>query len=258
MFPADSPTMDIRQVLSAVPPHIDRVVFPNHEAVPAGGKDSDPTTLFRKNHRTVDAAAYTRYASLARGSNPNYFLAYANGKSAARINAASDLRAHGAHRFMSSSGRETTAAETVDSTSFSRRVARAAQSAAVRVRRRRFVFDATFRSPSRASGERATREFRCLLRRRRRRTKRESKNGIIKGWVVRTHSRRRSHVETLKLNNSRYLRSSTSSFARFGVRRVAERDFLAPPFTFRRKERASDVHALDVARREPIRAVPLE
>ena len=83
-------------------------------------------------------------------------------------------------------------------------------------------------------------------------------NGIIKGWVVRTHSRRRSHVETLKLNNSRYLRSSTSSFARFGVRRVAERDFLAPPFTFRRKERASDVHALDVARREPIRAVPLE
>ena len=113
LFPADSPTMDIRQVLSAVPPHIDRVVFPNHEAVPEGGKDSDPTTLFRKNHRTVDAAAYARYASLARGSNPNYFLAYANGKSAARINAASDLRAHGAHRFMSSSGRETTAAETV-------------------------------------------------------------------------------------------------------------------------------------------------
>lgn len=80
LFPADSPTMDIRQVLSAVPPHIDRVVFPNHEAVPEGGKDSDPTTLFRKNHRTVDAAAYARYASLARGSNPNYFLAYANGK----------------------------------------------------------------------------------------------------------------------------------------------------------------------------------
>jgi hypothetical protein len=105
--------MDIRQVLSAVPPHIERVVFPNHEAVPEGGKDSDPTTLFRKNHRTVDAAAYAQYASLARGSNPNYFLAYANGKSAARINAASDLRAHGAHRFMSSSGRETTAAETV-------------------------------------------------------------------------------------------------------------------------------------------------
>ena len=136
--------------------------------------------------------------------------------------------------------------------------ARAAQSDAVRVHRCRFVFDAPFRSPSRASGERATREFRCILRRRRRRTKRESKNGITKGWGVRTHSRRRSHVETLKLNNSRYLRSSTSSFARFGVRRVAERDFLAPPFTFRRKERASDVHALDVARREPIRAVPLE
>ena len=263
LFPADSPTMDIRQVLSAVPPHIDRVVFPNHEAVPEGGKDSDPTTLFRKNHRTVDAAAYARYASLARGSNPNYFLAYANGKSAARINAASDLRAHGAHRFMSSihvleRSRNDRRRDGRITLSFSRRRTRAAQSDAVRVHRRRFVFDAPFRSPSRASGERATREFRCILRRRRRRTKRKSKNGIIKGWVVRTHSRRRSHVETLKLNNSRYLRSSTSSFARFGVRRVAERDFLAPPFTFRRKERASDVHALDVARREPIRAVPLE
>ena len=50
----------------------------------------------------------------------------------------------------------------------------------------------------------------------------------IKGWVVRTHSRRRSHVETLKLNNSRYLRSSTSSFARFGVRRVASAIFSRP------------------------------
>ena len=58
LFPADSPTMDIRQVLSAVPPHIDRVVFPNHEAVPEGGKDSDPTTLFRKNHRTVGGGVH--------------------------------------------------------------------------------------------------------------------------------------------------------------------------------------------------------
>jgi len=115
LYPADSASMDIRQVLGAVPRRFDRVVFPNHEAVPEGEEENQPTTLFRKNHRTVDAATYARYASLARGSKPNYFAAYSNGKSAARIDASStsDLRAHGAHRFMSSSGRETTAAETV-------------------------------------------------------------------------------------------------------------------------------------------------
>jgi hypothetical protein len=115
LYPADSASMDIRQVLGAVPRRFDRVVFPNHEAVPEGEAENQPTTLFRKNHRTVDAATYARYASLARGSKPNYFAAYSNGKSAARIDASStsDLRAHGAHRFMSSSGRETTAAETV-------------------------------------------------------------------------------------------------------------------------------------------------
>ena len=113
LFPADSASMDIRQVLRAVPRRFDRVVFPNHEAVPEG-EENQPTTLFRKNHRTVDAATYARYAKLARGSKPNYFAAYANGKSAARIDAStSDLRAHGAHRFMSSSGREMTAVETV-------------------------------------------------------------------------------------------------------------------------------------------------
>jgi len=113
LYPADSASMDIRRVLRAVPRRFDRVVFPNHEAVPEG-EDNQPTTLFRRNHRTVDAATYARYASLARGSKPNYFAAYSNGKSAARIDTStSDLRAHGAHRFMSSSGRETTAAETV-------------------------------------------------------------------------------------------------------------------------------------------------
>lgn len=54
-------------------------------------------TLFKRNFHHVAAGAYYKaYKSISRG-NPNYFITYGNGKSAARIRAG--LRPNGAHRW---------------------------------------------------------------------------------------------------------------------------------------------------------------
>lgn len=54
-------------------------------------------TLFKRNYAHVVSEAYFKsYHTVARG-NPNYFITYGNGKSAARVRAG--LRPNGAHRW---------------------------------------------------------------------------------------------------------------------------------------------------------------
>lgn len=96
----------VESLFASLPSNVGRVVMPNHEAVPESAFEKEAcspfrtVTLFRKNHRRVHPTVYRRFAHLARrGVNPNYFLAYANGKSAARVT--KSLRANGAHRFKS-------------------------------------------------------------------------------------------------------------------------------------------------------------
>lgn len=107
---AKSPTsFNIREILFATPSDCDLVVFPNHEAVPESPTRSSTSTpfetmtLFKRNHKHVDARAYSRFVQMARRSNPNYFLAYANGKSAVRLSSP-NVRPNGAHRFKTGLG----------------------------------------------------------------------------------------------------------------------------------------------------------
>lgn len=95
---------NVESLFASLPSSVGRVVMPNHEAIPESAFEKEAcspfrtVTLFRKNHRRVHPTMYHRFAHLARrGVNPNYFLAYANGKSAARVT--KSLRANGAHRF---------------------------------------------------------------------------------------------------------------------------------------------------------------
>lgn len=54
-------------------------------------------TLFKRNYAHVESDSYFKsYHTVSRG-NPNYFITYGNGKSAARIQPG--LRPNGAHRW---------------------------------------------------------------------------------------------------------------------------------------------------------------
>ena len=56
-------------------------------------------TLFKRNyHHVVSDSYFKSYHTVARG-NPNYFITYGNGKSAARMQPG--LRPNGAHRWYS-------------------------------------------------------------------------------------------------------------------------------------------------------------
>ncbi len=56
-------------------------------------------TLFKRNYQHVLSDQYFKnYQAVARG-NPNYFITYGNGKSAARVQPG--LRPNGAHRWHS-------------------------------------------------------------------------------------------------------------------------------------------------------------
>jgi len=105
-------TFDVRYVLANLPRNVTRVVFPNYEAVPEhlvlhsnASSLFRSTTLFKRNHLHVDKEVYAKYRTIASNGNANYFLAYANGKSAVRV-ASKGVRPHGAHRFMTALGRE--------------------------------------------------------------------------------------------------------------------------------------------------------
>ena len=56
-------------------------------------------TLFKRNFHHVDSDAYFKHYRTVSKGNPNYFITYGNGKSAARIQPG--LRPNGAHRWYS-------------------------------------------------------------------------------------------------------------------------------------------------------------
>jgi hypothetical protein len=102
MYPGSGPEYSLQTVLAAYPPDVDTVVFPNYEALPERDDVASPfaaVTLFKRNYQHVLSDAYFRsYHAVARG-NPNYFITYGNGKSAARVRPG--LRPNGAHRWYS-------------------------------------------------------------------------------------------------------------------------------------------------------------
>lgn len=79
---------------------MDTIVFPNYEALAEHEEIKDPfceISLFKKNYAHVTSEQYFKnYKTVSKG-NPNYFAAYGNGKSAARIQP--KLRSNGAHRW---------------------------------------------------------------------------------------------------------------------------------------------------------------
>lgn len=81
------------------------LVLPNYEALPEREGIVEPArevTLFKVAVDHIDRVLMQQhYKGVAHG-NPNYFIAYSNGKSLARV--LPGLRPHGAHRWSSYNG----------------------------------------------------------------------------------------------------------------------------------------------------------
>ncbi|XP_011075612.1 glycosyltransferase-like KOBITO 1 [Sesamum indicum] len=100
MYPAGSQGYSVPKLLSDVPEDVDTVVFPNYESAVERDDIKEPfseVTMFKKNIDHLPQETYSSYYHEASHSNPNYFLTYGNGKSAARIQ--DHLRPNGAHRW---------------------------------------------------------------------------------------------------------------------------------------------------------------
>ncbi|XVF41335.1 hypothetical protein PTKIN_Ptkin01aG0272000 [Pterospermum kingtungense] len=100
IHPAGAREYSLRQLLSDVPGNVDMVVFPNYESSVERDDIKEPFTevsMFKKNYDHLPKDVYFgNYKEATRG-NPNYFITYGNGKSAARIQ--DHLRPNGAHRW---------------------------------------------------------------------------------------------------------------------------------------------------------------
>jgi len=100
LHPAGAREYSLRQLLSEVPENVDMVIFPNYESCIEREDIKDPfseVSMFKKNYDHLTKETYfSMYKEATRG-NPNYFLTYGNGKSAARIQ--DHLRPNGAHRW---------------------------------------------------------------------------------------------------------------------------------------------------------------
>jgi len=100
LHPGGVADYSLQTLLDSVPEALDTLVFPNYESAVERDDVLDPfreVTLFKRNFDHVVRETYfARYKEMTRG-NPNYFLAYGNGKAAARI--VPGLRPNGAHRF---------------------------------------------------------------------------------------------------------------------------------------------------------------
>ncbi|KAK4480090.1 hypothetical protein RD792_013147 [Penstemon davidsonii] len=100
MYPAGSQEYSVRKLLSDVPGDVDTVVFPNYESSVERDDIKEPfseVTMFKKNFDHLSKETYFGYYNEASQGNPNYFLTYGNGKSAARVQ--DHLRPNGAHRW---------------------------------------------------------------------------------------------------------------------------------------------------------------
>ncbi|KAF9664638.1 hypothetical protein SADUNF_Sadunf16G0039100 [Salix dunnii] len=100
IHPAGAREYSLRQLLMDVPGNVDMVIFPNYESSVERDDIKEPfseVSLFKKNYDHLPKDVYFgNYKEATRG-NPNYFLTYGNGKSAARIQ--DHLRPNGAHRW---------------------------------------------------------------------------------------------------------------------------------------------------------------
>ncbi|WJX78321.1 Glycosyltransferase-like KOBITO 1 [Trifolium repens] len=100
IHPAGTQEYSMRQLLSDVPGNVDMVIFPNYESCVERDDLTEPfseVSMFKKNYDHLPKDVYFgNYKEATRG-NPNYFLTYGNGKSAARIQ--DHLRPNGAHRW---------------------------------------------------------------------------------------------------------------------------------------------------------------
>ncbi|GLT71016.1 hypothetical protein SLA2020_430610 [Shorea laevis] len=100
IHPAGTQEYSLRQLLSDVPGNVDMVIFPNYESSVERDDIKEPfseVSMFKKNYDHLPKDVYFgNYREATRG-NPNYFLTYGNGKSAARIQ--DHLRPNGAHRW---------------------------------------------------------------------------------------------------------------------------------------------------------------
>ncbi|ESW21010.1 hypothetical protein PHAVU_005G033300 [Phaseolus vulgaris] len=100
IHPAGAREYSLRQLLLDVPGHVDMVIFPNYESSIERDDIKEPfseISMFKKNYDHLPKDTYFgMYKDSVRG-NPNYFLTYGNGKSAARIQ--DHLRPNGAHRW---------------------------------------------------------------------------------------------------------------------------------------------------------------
>ncbi|KAL0924317.1 hypothetical protein M5K25_005133 [Dendrobium thyrsiflorum] len=100
IHPAGAQEYSLRQLLSDVPSNVDMVIFPNYESSIERDDIKDPfseVSMFKKNYDHLPKDTYfSMYKEATRG-NPNYFLTYGNGKSAARVQ--DHLRPNGAHRW---------------------------------------------------------------------------------------------------------------------------------------------------------------
>ncbi|OMO49983.1 hypothetical protein CCACVL1_30730 [Corchorus capsularis] len=100
IHPAGASEYSLRQLLLDVPSNVDMVIFPNYESSVERVDIKDPfseVSMFKKNYDHLPKDTYFgMYKESTRG-NPNYFLTYGNGKSAARVQ--DHLRPNGAHRW---------------------------------------------------------------------------------------------------------------------------------------------------------------
>ncbi|KAL4351438.1 hypothetical protein GQ457_06G024800 [Hibiscus cannabinus] len=100
IHPVGAHEYSLRQLLKDVPVNVDMVVFPNYESSVERDDVKEPFTevsMFKKNYDHLPKDVYFGSYKEATRGNPNYFLTYGNGKSAARIQ--DHLRPNGAHRW---------------------------------------------------------------------------------------------------------------------------------------------------------------
>ncbi|KAK1428870.1 hypothetical protein QVD17_17710 [Tagetes erecta] len=100
IHPAGTNEYSVTQLLSAVHESVDTVIFPNYESCVERDDIQEPFTevsLFKKSFHHLDNETYFRNYNKSFRGNKNYFMTYANGKSAARVQPY--LRPNGAHRW---------------------------------------------------------------------------------------------------------------------------------------------------------------
>ncbi|XP_027114008.1 glycosyltransferase-like KOBITO 1 [Coffea arabica] len=100
LHPAGGREYSLRRLLLDVPGNVDMVIFPNYESSVERDDIKEPFTevsMFKKNYDHLTKDTYFGMYKEATRGNPNYFLTYGNGKSAARIQ--DHLRPNGAHRW---------------------------------------------------------------------------------------------------------------------------------------------------------------